>query len=271
MKTEQIDEFLFIKAKGALDRFFEYIQPGLDLSIRKELTQSSEEIIEGFKQYGKDVVLFQVNASSFILDIFHSIELYMKSVLFKNGEYLVFKSIDDYPKDKLKWIKRKKERQETIETLHKKMLLASEKGKEDRANKLAKELGPLMINEKENLLVHSVSATEAMHRLAYYLNWDIAEDFKKRFDTLVDCRNDVIHFGAFDNISFACSAAISCLSSLSKSLPKENYPMFSTLADDIKTRLPAYNEFIQYVKYFEIEEPFFNQLTNLLSKKETLS
>jgi hypothetical protein len=263
MNLESIDEFLYLKGRETLKKFFLYIQPGLDLSIKKDLDQTSIEIIEGFKRYHRDDILFQVNTSSLILDLFHIIELYLKSNLYKNGEHLIFHSIDEYPKEKKRWLERKQERENNIRKEFQ-TLIKSWAVKKGNSKKGASEFASLILKEEEKILRRSVSATVALERLESYLNWDISDDFKRKFSTLVACRNEIVHFGDFGNITFACSAAIGCLFSLSKSLPEKEFPKFYTLSEVFRDNIPAYNEFILYIKWFEIEEPFIRQISDLL-------
>lgn len=251
MNLEQIDEFIYVKVKSSLGRFLSYIQPGFELAKREDLNQGNKEIIELFENYGKNVILYQVNATSLILDLFHSIELYFKSFLYEQGEYLVFKSIDSYPKEKQKWMQERSDRDITIQNRYKDIMKSFQKGKMERMEAIIKEVVPFMIDEDESLVVRSVSVINALDRLVNYLNWDIGDDFRNRFETLVACRNDIVHFGIFDKITFSCSAAIHCLFSLSKGAPQEKYPKFSTLFNEFESQIEGYSEFMQYVKYFE--------------------
>lgn len=254
MNLETIDEFLFIKTKKTIDVYFLYMDRGIQIidPDTKEIPKEREHLTHEY--FGKKAIEYQVASTTFVSEVFHIVETYLKSNLLRNGEYLIYPSIDKYPEHKEKLEKfNETERKEVTNVLvgfAKAMILK----KENRIQELSKRIGRIMFSEPKELLANSITCSDALFRLEKFLNWEISDQAKERFGLFIENRNEIIHFNKLTNLTFACSHSMSVLISLSGSNP-EIYPLFSTIPDYLKDKLDLYNILIQEILFnVEIEK-----------------
>jgi hypothetical protein len=170
MNIEQIDEFIYLKTKKTLDTFFDYLKPAFDIvknhdtslsSDKKnlivkvynnpenhELSFLSENENEIVKVYNKNNVLYQINSTSLIMELFLVLELFIKTELYKNNECFLYRALEKYPEAK----KKEKELQEKMESefeiLKTKMATSLKKDNEKRYTSLANDFVASLFNIK---------------------------------------------------------------------------------------------------------------------------
>lgn len=248
MNLASIDDFLYQKSLMTLKSYFNYLEKGFKLIDidKKEVPKEKEHIIT--KHFGKDVIPYQVIATTFVSETFHIVETFLKSNLFRNGEYLIYPSIDKYPDNKEKldnYNKTQKEKIKQVMVDHTKAFL---KKSDKRLEGLSKILGKAMFLEEKEILVNSITCSEALYRLEKYLNWTVSADAKERFQLFIENRNEIIHFNKLTNLTFSCSHSMYVLASLASSKP-ELYPKFSTITDYINKYIVLYNILIPEILF----------------------
>ena len=251
VNVNKIDEFLYKKSKIGIDRFFSYLSPIMELAKQNnnDLSKCEKERDELLKSFNNSNVDYQIEASTFIIELFHVLEIYLKAVLYINGEYLIFKSIDDYPKQKAKLEADSKKKEEILKSLYGEVKKAVRKGKEDRAAKIAKQFAPMLI-ESDVDITFSVSPLESMNRLINYLKWNVTEEMYNKYKSLIECRNEVVHFAIFRNVTLSCSLVLSLIFSFSKSLPNK-FPMFSKIIEEYSSHTDSFSESIIHIGWGE--------------------
>ncbi|GEM_PF-3492734 len=254
MNLETIDEFLLIKAKNTIDAYFLYMEKGFKIidSESKEIPKEKEHLIHEY--FGKKAIEYQVVATTFVSEIFHIAETYLKSNLLRDGEYLIYPSIDKYPEHKEKLEKFNETERYEIKNVLVGFAKAIVHKKENRIQELSKRIGRIMFSEPKELLVNSITCSEALFRLENFLNWKISDEAKERFRLFIENRNEIIHFNKLTNLTFACSHSMYVLISLSSSNPTI-YSLFSTIPDYLKDKLDSYNILIQEILFnVEVEK-----------------
>lgn len=248
MNLDTIDEFLFIKAIKAIDAYFLYMDKGFQLidSKAKEIPKEREHLTHEY--FGKKAIEYQVVATTFVSEVFHVVETYLKSNLLRSGEYLIYPSIDKYPEHKEKLEKFNETEKNEVTNVLVGFAKAIAHKKENRIQELSKRIGRIMFSEPKELLVNSITCSEALFRLEKFLNWEISDEAKERFRLFIENRNEIIHFNKLTNLTFACSHSMSVLVSLSGSNP-EIYPLFSTIPNHLKDKLDSYNIIIQEILF----------------------
>lgn len=246
MNLDTIDEFLFIKAKNTIDAYFLYMDKGFQIidPEAKEIPKEKEHLIHEY--FGKKTIEYQVIATTFVSEVFHIVETYLKSNLLRSGEYLIYPSIDKYPEHKEKLEKFNQTEKKEITSFFTDFAKSVIHEKENRIQELSKKVGHLLFSEPKELLVNSITCSEALFRLEKFLNWKISDETKERFRLFIENRNEIIHFNKLTNLTFACSHSMSVLVSLSGSNP-DIYPLFSTIPDYLKDKLDLYNILIQEI------------------------
>lgn len=248
MNLTTIDDFLYQKTLSTLKSYFKYLQKGfkiIDIE-KKEIPKDNEHLI--IKHFGKDVIAYQVASTSFVSEIFHIVETFLKSNLFRSGEYLIYPSIDKYPDNKEKLDNYNKVQREKIKQImvdHTKAFLNKN---DDRLKALSKTLGETMFLEDKDILVNSITCSEALFRLEKYLNWTITDEAKERFKLFIENRNEIIHFNKLTNLTFACSHSMFVLVSLASS-KSDLYPKFSSTIDYLNNYLNLYNVLIPEILF----------------------
>lgn len=256
MNLDTIDEFLFTKAKKTIDSYFLYMEKGFQIidPETKEIPKEKEHLIHEY--FDKKAIEYQVTSTTFVSEIFHIVETYLKSNLLRSGEYLIYPSIDKYPENKEKLEKFNRTEKNEVTNVLVDLAKAVVNKKENRIQELSKRMGHIMFSEPSELLVNSISCSEALYRLEKFLNWKISNEVKERFRLFIENRNKIIHFNNLTNLTFACSHSMSLVISLSNSNP-EIYPLFSTILDYVENKLDLYNILIQEILYnVEIEKAF---------------
>jgi hypothetical protein len=267
MDLSTIDEFIYLKAKNVLQEYFNYLKPGLDYAKAGKLNFDSSEEKACTTRYNRSVLLYQIKSSGFILDAFFIIELFMKSALFRKDKWLVFDSIDRYPEAVKKWEVQRTERKASIDKLIN-TILGSLKGKDNKtAEKCAEKLVPfLFASESEEYIVdHSIDPQTALNRLIYCLNWRLTPKVVTLFTQLYNCRNEIIHFGIFDNISNGCHEALRTLM-LFSGMQIVEYPQFSKIHNEFKPFLEPYKELWELIVLRESLPQITDKLINSLKK-----
>lgn len=254
MNLETIDEFLLVKAKKTIDAYFLYMDKGFKIidPKAKEIPKEKEHLIHEY--FGKKAIEYQVVATTFVSEIFHIAETYLKANLLRSGEYLIYPSIDKYPEHKEKLEKFNETEKNEVTNVLVGFAKAIVHKKENRIQELSKRIGSIMFSEPKELLVNSITCSEALFRLEKFLSWEISDEAKERFRLFIENRNEIIHFNKLTNLTFACSHSMSVLISLSGSNP-DIYSLFSTIPDYLKNKLDLYNILIQEILFnVEVEK-----------------
>lgn len=254
MNLENIDEFLFIKAKKTIDAYFLYMDNGFQIidPKAKQIPNKREHLIHEY--FGRKAIEYQVVSTTFASEVFHIVETYLKSNLLRVGEYLLYPSIDRYPENKEKLEKFNQTEKNEITNILTGFAKAIVQKKENRIQELSKKIGHNMFSEPKELLVNSITCSEALYRLEKFLNWKISDETKERFRLFIENRNEIIHFYKLTNLTFSCSHSMYVLVSLSGSNP-EIYPLFATIPDYLKDKLDSYNILIHEILFnVEIEK-----------------
>ena len=248
MNLESIDEFLYQKSLLTLKSYFGYLNKGFELidSKSKEVPKEKEHLITEF--FGQEVIQYQVISTTFVSEIFHIVETYLKSNLFRAGEYLTYPSIDKYPEHKEKLEKFNESERKKIANTLVNFVKAVKNKKDDRLKELSKTLEQTMFQEEKEILVNSITCSEALFRLEKYLNWKITDEAKERFRLFIENRNEIIHFNKLTNLTFACSHSLYVLVTLASSNPTL-YPMFSSIIEYLKEKNELYNLLIQEILF----------------------
>ncbi len=199
MNLTTIDEFLYQKSLSTLKSYFDYLQKGFKIIdiAKKEVPKEKENLL--IEYFGKDVIAYQVVSTTFVSEIFHIVETFLKSNLYRSGEYLIYPSIDKYPENKEKldnYNKNQKEKIRQVIVDHTKAVL---KKNDKRLEVLSKKLGKAMFLEDKEILVNSITCSEALFRLEKYLNWTVSSEAKERFQLFIENRNEIIHFNKLTN------------------------------------------------------------------------
>jgi len=264
MKIENIDDYLNKKTTRIINNLLTYLSPLMALSkeFNNDLSMCDEkrlkEAITCFNYANCD---YQDNITAFIIESFHVLEIYMKASLQISGEYLLFRSIDDYPKQKAKWVKDSSDRKKALKELYEKSSIASSKKNDARLNSILEQFVPMLLEENPDIS-NTVTPREAMNRLINFLNWKVTDDVYRKFILLNDCRNEIIHFAFFENITFGCSFSMQLLLSFSQALP-DKFPKFLSCKDIIEENVPSFNEVMQHIKVNEIIRPIVTKIKEL--------
>ena len=100
MDINKIDDFIYLKTRKALDSFFDYLKPAFDIVKKQGLSLHSDSEKELLNDYNKDNLLYQINSTSLIIELFLVIELFIKTELFKSNECFLYRFLDKYPEEK---------------------------------------------------------------------------------------------------------------------------------------------------------------------------
>ncbi|KAF9657921.1 hypothetical protein ABHQ57_08820 [Tenacibaculum sp. ZH5_bin.1] len=248
MNLETIDEFLFFKGKITIENYLSYLKKGLDFVKNNEIDDNEElqKLIE--KYYSNESIYYQVISTTFVNEVFHIVETYLKANLISDGEYLIYPSIDKYPEHKEKLIKHNENQRKNISNVLTSFTKAVLKNKELRVEQLSKDVGKIMFQEEKEILVNSITCSESLYRLEKYLNWDISKEMKERFKLFIENRNEIIHFNKLTNLTFSCSHSLYVLLSIASS-NTQNYPLFSKIINLITDIEKEYNLLIHKILY----------------------
>ncbi|WP_440066494.1 hypothetical protein [Tenacibaculum discolor] len=245
---ETIDEFLFFKGKITIENYLSYLKKGLDFVKNNEIDDNEElqKLIE--KYYSNESIYYQVISTTFVNEVFHIVETYLKANLISDGEYLIYPSIDKYPEHKEKLIRHNENQRKNISNVLTSFTKAVLKNKELRVEQLSKDVGKIMFQEEKEILVNSITCSESLYRLEKYLNWDISKEMKERFKLFIENRNEIIHFNKLTNLTFSCSHSLYVLLSIASS-NTQNYPLFSKIINLITDIEKEYNLLIHKILY----------------------
>lgn len=248
MNLETIDEFLFVKGKITIENYFNYLKKGLNYIKDNEIENNDEfkKIIDTY--YSNKSIIYQVISTTFVNEVFHITETYLKSNLISSGEYLIYPSIDKYPENKEKLIRYNENQRKNISIILKSFTKAVLKNNNHRVKELSKDLGKKMFQEEKEIFVNSITCAESLYRLEKYLNWNISTEMKERFKLFVENRNEIIHFNKLTNLTFSCSHSMYVLLSIASGNSKK-YPLFSKITDLIKGSENEYNLLIESILY----------------------
>ena len=248
MNLNTIDDFLYLKAKMAIDAYFLHLKKGFKLINLedKEIPKEKEHLIK--KYFGANSIEYQVASTTFISEVFHIIETYLKSNLLRVGEYLIYPSIDRYPENKEKLDNYNLEQKSGITKILVDLAKATVKKKEDRVQQISKKIGHQMFSDEKDILVNSVTCSEALYRLEKYLKWNISIEVKERFKLFIENRNEIIHFNRLTNLTFAASHSLYVLSTFSSS-NQELYPKFSLVNGYLEKNLEQFNILTQEILF----------------------
>jgi hypothetical protein len=296
MNTDQIDEFIYLKSKKALDSFFEYLKPAFDIVKNQELSLISEnknEIVKVYnenkdinnelsflseneneivKVYNKNNVLYQINSTSLILELFLVLELFIKTELYKNNECFLYRSLEKYPEEK----KKEKEMQEKmeieLEKMKKKIATSMKNKNEERYNILINDFVASLFDVKSPDDYISVSVNEALNRLTNYLHWDFSDEFIRKFNRMIYCRNEIVHFGKFNNLTIGVSTSMNVIHALANSAKDENqkgfYKCFSKLPDEYIEQNEYYNKIFEYIYLYEYWNKILQNTNDIFEKNK---
>jgi len=271
MNINKIDDFLYQKTKKALDLFFEYMKPAFDIIKEQGITMFSENERELLTIYNKDDILYQINSTILIMELFLVIELYIKTELFKSNECFLYRCIDKYPEEKKKENELLDKKNKDFEQIKLKMVEAMKKKNNERYNTLVKEFVASIFDIKKPNEFYSVNVKEALIRLIDYLNWNIPEEFFPKFNTLIYCRNEIIHFGNFSNLTIGTSSAMNVIHSLATGAKEESqqgfYKKFSKIPDEFAEEIKYYNELFQHIYFNEHYEKIINNSLSVYMEK----
>jgi len=248
MDLETIDDFLYTKSKYTIDNYFLYLNYGLELIDIKsrDIPKKKNPLIE--KYFGKKNIDYQVVCTTFINEVFHITESFLKSNLYRAGDYLIYPSMDKYPIHKLSLEKYNQDQHNEIQKVLAEHAKAVVKNKNDRIDSLSKKVGEALFIENKEILVNSISCKESLFRLEKYLNWTISDEVKQRFKLFVENRNEVIHFNKLTNLTFASSHSLFVLLHICKS-NIELYPKLALIYDYLEPKLDFYNILIQEILF----------------------
>jgi len=270
MNLETIDEFLSLKARSTIDAYFTFLSKGFDLIDPVQMEIPKEKMGELNEYFGTDKIAYQVATTTFISEIFHIVETYLKSNLLRSGIYLLYPSIDKYPEQKERLDKFNREQKTLLEKTLADFGSAVFKKKENKIEQISSVLGHQLFTDDKDLLVNSISCAEALYRLEKYVNWQIADDVKERFRLFIENRNQIIHFNKLSNLTFSAQHSLFVLLNLSTS-NKEVYPLFSLLRDHTEGRLENFNILSQEILYNnhvpKVLDKIKNSINSLIPKE----
>ena len=270
MDISKIDDFLYLKSKKALDSFFDYLMPAFNIVRTQELSLGSDSEKELLKDYNRENILYQINSTSLIMELFLVIELFIKTELFKSNECFLYRSLDKYPDEKIKEREMLEKRKNEFEKLKGKVS-SSAGTNEKRYKKLMDEYIATLFDIRSPNEFISVSVNEALNRLIIYLNWGISEEFLRRFNNLIYCRNEIIHFGNFINLTIGASSAMYVINSLALIVKERNligfYNKFSKIPDEYIEQAKDYNEIFQHIYLYENWDKILKNSKDVLGKK----
>jgi len=255
MDINKIDDFLYMKTKKALDSFFEYMKPVINLLKEKGINYFSGNEKEILKDYNKENILYQINTTSLIMELFLVIELYVKTELFKINECFLYRSIDKYPEEKKKENALIEKKNKEFEILKENIATANEKENKDRLFNISLKFAEIVFDIREPCDFTSVNVKEAIRRLYEYLNWNIPDDLFKKFNILLYCRNEIINFGKFDNHTIGSISAINVMHSFADGADDEKqcgfYKNFSKIPNEYEEQINYLREIIHHIHFHE--------------------
>jgi hypothetical protein len=255
MDINKMDDFIYLKTKKVLDSFFDYLKPAFDIVKNQGVSLHSDSEKEILKDYNKDNLLYQINSTSLIMELFLVIELFIKTELFKSNECFLYRFLDKYPEEKKKENELLEKRNNEFDQLKIKMATSMKNGNMERYKNLINEFVVSIFDFRSSNEFISVSVSEALNRLINYLNWDIADEVLKKFNRLIYCRNEIIHFGNFNNLTIGVSSAQSIIHSLALGAKNESqkgfYKNFSQIPDEYAEQINYYNEIFQHIYLHE--------------------
>jgi len=272
MDINKIDDFIYLKTRKALDAFFDYLKPAFDIVKNQGLSLHSDSEKELLKDYNKDNLLYQINSTSLIIELFLVIELFIKTELFKSNECFLYRFLEKYPEEKKKENELLEKRRNEFDQLKIKMAASMKNDNKERFNVLANEFVASIFDIRLSNEFISVSVNEALNRLINYLNWNISDEFLRRFNRLIYCRNEIIHFGNFNNLTIGVSSAMSIIHSLALGAKNENqkgfYKHFSQIPDEYAEQIKNYNEIFQHIYLHEYWNKIIENSKDLYIKSQ---
>jgi len=273
MDITKIDEFIYLKTKKSMDLFFDYLKPAFDIVKNQGLLLFSESEKELLKNYNKGNILYQINSTSVIMELFLVIELFIKAELFKNNECFLYRFLDKYPEEKKKENEIQEKKLNDLEQLKSKLAASLDRKNHERSTKLINEFVISMFNIRTSNEFVSVSVNEALYRLINYLKWNISDEFMKKFNTLIYCRNEIIHFGNFNNLTIGVSSAMNVIHSLARGAKEEHqkgfYKHFSKIPDEYIEQINFYNEIFQHIYLHEYWDKIVDNSKDILKKSKS--
>lgn len=246
MNLTTTDEFLYIKSKKTVENLFSYLKNGFDIIDQEAKEIPVEKEPDLHRYFDENNIEYQVICTTFISEIFHVIETYLKTILYEKGEYLIYPSIDKYPESKEKLVNYNVKLDKEISSFLHDLTKSIKNDKEDRIAHLTKQIGKILYAEQKDILVNSISCSEALYRIEKFLNWEISEEVKERFKSFTETRNEIVHFNNISNITFAISQGLFVLARFSVSYPKM-FPKFSTVNQFLEPELGNFNILIQEI------------------------
>jgi hypothetical protein len=270
MNIAQIDEFIYLKAKRTLDLYFVYLKSAFDILKNQGLSLHSDSEKELLKDYNKDNLLYQINSTSLIIELFLVIELYIKTELFRSNECFLYRFLEKYPKEKNKENELLEKRNNEFNQFKIKMAASMKNDNQERFGALVQEFVVSLFDIRSSNEFISVSVNEALNRLINYLKWEISDEFLRKFNRLIYCRNEIIHFGNFNNLTIGVNSAINVIHSLALSAKGENqkefYKYFSKIPDEYAEQIKNYNEIFQHIYIHEYWDKIIENSKDLYIK-----
>lgn len=272
MDINKIDDFIYLKTRKVLGSFFDYLMPAFDIVRNQGLSLHSDGEKELLKNYNKDNLLYQINSTSLIIELFLVIELFIKTELFKSNECFLYRFLEKYPEEKKKENELLEKRNNEFDLLKIKMAASIKNDNKERFSVLVNEFVASVFDIRSSNDFISVSVNEALNRLINYLKWNISDDFLKKFNRLVYCRNEIIHFGNFNNLTIGVSSAMNVIYSLALGAKEENqkgfYKSFSQIPDEYAEQIKNYNEIFQHIYLHEYWDKIIENSMNLYKKSQ---
>lgn len=206
------------------------------------------------------------------MELFLVIELFIKTELFKSNECFLYRFLDKYPEEKKKENELLEKRNNEFHQLKIKIATSMKNDNKERFNVLINEFVASIFYIRVSNEFVSVSVNEALNRLINYLNWNIPDEFLRKFNILIYCRNEIIHFGNFNNLTIGMSSAMSVIFSLALGAKSENqkdfYKNFSKIPDEYAEQIKNYNEIFQHIYLHEYWDKIIENSMDLYKKAE---
>lgn len=259
MNLTSIDSFLFLKAQKTIDAYFDYLNKGFEIIDieKKEIPKEKEHLIKEY--FGRENIEYQVATTTFVSEVFHVIETYLKSNLLRVGDYLLYPSIDKYPESKEKLNSFNQTQKAEITKILIDFTQAISKKKENKMEEISKRIGHLLFNEEKQIIVNSISCSEALYRVEKFLQWNVSIETKERFKLFIENRNEIIHFNKLSNLTFTAAHSLFVLNTFATTNPIV-YPQFCKINEYLGERLELFNILNQEI-LFNIDR--FKVLQNL--------
>jgi hypothetical protein len=276
VEFEANDEFLRAKADRALRLYFGFMEPAFKLA-QSGLDVGNDNEKELLKKYDLHGNEYRLEASSLIVEVHNTLELFFKALLAPHGEYMLYNSLEDLLESNKKQKSSYEKYTNDLNKLCDKALnltqsnVAQDKIVEQQS-KIGKELVNKLLSPREDDFGRSISVQVTLNRLKYFEEVNIAKvktELFLFFDDLVRCRNQIVHFANFDNIVRGVVSALQTLFGFS-SIQASKYPNLGGLGTRYAEEIRWHNDVIQHLLLHHYALPLIQKeiLPRLLKKRK---